>query len=975
MTGTVEASARVASPHIHAKDPAACAGVDGSYPLLCHLVDTAIVSRILWETRLPTRLRSRLDRVASSHGLDTGAVRLAMLAGALHDVGKANPFFQYQERAPQPWALDLAATLDLPATDAALAASLRGDAQHPLRRHEFISHRITAGRWADDADQVAGPGWFATLVGGHHGHWRPTTRPGGVPVDVAGDLLIAGWPEEHDLIVAAAEHAARLRLADLPSLDDRDGVVAFTALSGLLTLADWLASDDSQVETGKRLYEACPHPYASPGFIDWWIRERDAAWRVHVDERLGAAGSASTASWNDAVLTDRASGTRFDPRPLQAEAMAGVRAGGDAGLWVVMYPTGDGKTEAAALRHALRPDEGMIFGLPTRATTDAMERRLGPWLDDAGAHLAKAHMFSGLDDQPRNAPGCSTDCSTNPDWYTTSIRKLVSPNLVATCDQVLSGALAQRHLTFRLLGLAAHHVILDEVHTYDVYQTALLLELLTWWGATGTRVTLLSATLPTSHLREMARAYRSGATGEPAETITVPDTTFPGTLFVPADPGGDLSAVSADPDLVARKPQPTVFALTSAIDRTERADAHVAWVRDTLTQHPASPLAVVANTIGDCSYIAQNLTGTLPGHDVICLHSAMVSGHRSATEQILHRGLGKKAHARGFDPNDPDRRPVVVVGTQVIQASLDFDVDFMSTDLCPAPDVIQRLGRQWRFEAAATATGERALRLGAGANRLMHVVSVGEPADGSPGDPLRITSRGAVPYLPSVLQRTHSWLAERPEVTGRAPLDVFTCSQSWVDAAYDRDPHAILDEQHAKDEMREVVDKWAMLRAADASRADLHKVLLNGKRRGTWRSPTWADLALLTSRNEDEALMRTRYIETETLTVLLFDSTGRSHYVDESGTPVSLPPYNGASLADVPPSRAARLLTWAVPVPSSLRKAAEAAVAATLGIGDGDWRDAWAPRAKALGSIPPLDLAHLDGTARYSPLTGLTKEI
>lgn len=104
------------SPNIHGKDPAACAGVHGSYPLLCHLLDTALVAGILWDTRVRPGLR---ERICTILGVDDATARqVMMLAAGLHDIGKANPFFQYQERvgATSDFAAQLQELLDLPST-------------------------------------------------------------------------------------------------------------------------------------------------------------------------------------------------------------------------------------------------------------------------------------------------------------------------------------------------------------------------------------------------------------------------------------------------------------------------------------------------------------------------------------------------------------------------------------------------------------------------------------------------------------------------------------------------------------------------------------------------------------------------------------------------------------------------------------------------------------------------------------------
>ena len=68
--------------------------------------------------------------------------------------------------------------------------------------------------------------------------------------------------------------------------------------------------------------------------------------------------------------------------------------------------------------------------------------------------------------------------------------------VVATIDHLLLAALAHRHLPLRHVGAASRRtVIVDEVHDADPYMLHLLRRALTWLGAAGVPVVLLSATV------------------------------------------------------------------------------------------------------------------------------------------------------------------------------------------------------------------------------------------------------------------------------------------------------------------------------------------------------------------------------------------------------------------------------------------------------------------------------------------------
>lgn len=968
-------------PRLHGKDPAAAPGLDGSYPVLCHLLDTAVVIETLWDTRVRPKLRARIAEAIGVSESDTR--RLLAFTAAVHDVGKINPFFQYQERygAAGGFAPALAEAVGLPGTPPLLRAAMSGDPKHPLRRHEFISHRIVTGAWADEMDAFHRSPWVGTVAGGHHGYWRDPNEqtgwvggPGG-----RGDQLNQGWTKQQDALLCMVEETFDLKAREVPPLPKADAGVPFICFSGLLTTADWIASEDLRVAEGKTLWgtlaQSTADPYASPEAAREWMERRRPEFAAHVLQALGPTANVTRADIAQATIGS------FHPRALQQEVLD-LTEESDPGLWIAMYPTGDGKTEAAILRGAVNTDEGLVFALPTLATTDAMERRLAELARSLPAGVAfplvKSHQFAQVmtsGDEPEGTDLTDDDCCDHisPTWYTASIRKLVAPNVVATVDQVLVGALAQRHITMRLMGLANHHIVLDEVHTYDPYQTELLIELLYWWGSTRTRVTLLSATLPTTHMRSMLRAYRAGVLGlayeDPAAQIDALEGTFPSTVSVSTTPvGGDVEIHVALPLGAVRRPQDTRIELESVASRAERIAAHAGWARLTARAHPTSPIAIVSNVVADCTAIAEALADdpeVSATHDVLCLHSGLVAGHRRATEQALLQRAGKQAHERGFGS---EHRPIIVVGTQVIQASLDFDVDFMATDLAPAPDLIQRLGRAWRFEAAGDLL--RGGRLAAGSTRALRVVSVVDDQ----GVPSRA---GSVPYLNAVLRRTHAALLER--VVQTPTVDILDFSQDWVDAAYDRDPMSLIaeDEREQSAALDEALDATSKTNAATASRAQLARrgdlsgiAFLPAPRGRHAKSATWKDLVVMTSRADDENLMRTRYIEGDSLNVLLFDSRGTSYYVDpRDGTEVPFPVLDAAALIDM---STPEILRWSTClqtlVPQAFWSYARPAIDATLAGLE------WKPRSKTLASIFPLDLRHLGGVLTYHPRSGLLKE-
>ncbi|MFD3776336.1 CRISPR-associated endonuclease Cas3'' [Streptomyces sp. NPDC058612] len=144
-------------------------GLSGSYPVLCHMLDTAAMAGVLWDVLLGEGTRAR---IAEALGLSVGDARSAVSFWAgLHDLGKISPGFQAQ--VPEAFSL----LRDDPVYR--VAGGVEGLA---VLRHETASHWALAellaqegypqGRRRPSGRQLlrdAVSHQVAQLLGGHHG--------------------------------------------------------------------------------------------------------------------------------------------------------------------------------------------------------------------------------------------------------------------------------------------------------------------------------------------------------------------------------------------------------------------------------------------------------------------------------------------------------------------------------------------------------------------------------------------------------------------------------------------------------------------------------------------------------------------------------------------------------------------------------------------------------------------------------------
>lgn len=349
---------------------------------------------------------------------------------------------------------------------------------------------------------------------------------------------------------------------------------------------------------------------------------------------------------------------------------------------------GAGKTEAAlaaAEIFAARTQAGgLFFGLPTQATANGLFGRLLDWSrqqSEETAHAIRlAHGMADYNEEYcrlfRGTAGTEEDSGRDEgvlvhSWFQGNKQALLADFVVGTVDQLLMAGLRQRHVMLRHLGLAGKIVIVDECHAYDSYMNHYLDIVLKWLGAYHVPVILLSATLPARRRMELVSAYRGGkANGAACEPVAE----YP--LLTWTD--GDTAKQRA---LKLRRDGRQV-----TLDKVTQPEIPT-LMQDHLREGGCA--GVILNTVKKAQRLASQLREVLPNFRVILFHAQYTFPDRAEKETELGALLGKHS-----TPEQRDR--LIVVGTQVLEQSLDIDFDFLVTELCPMDLLLQRIGRLHR---------------------------------------------------------------------------------------------------------------------------------------------------------------------------------------------------------------------------------------------------------------------------------------
>lgn len=660
-----------------------CRGDDRVWlPLVQHLADAAAVAGLMWDRWLPSATKQLIDD--SLPGGRGGKVLVSWLAG-IHDIGKVSPAFAVQVG-------HLAEGMRRVGLDCPVVLPNRRLAHHTLVGHHVVR------QWLKERHGLPPrfAGTYADPVGAHHG----------LPPD---ERLLADIPGRGDLLGRDAWHQVRIEILDavsqvtgaaacLPTWASGPlpGRVLFV-VSGIVTLADWLASDEQRF------------PYGDP--VSDGKERAERAWTT-----LALPGP-----WSPSTLPadpDQALWDRFprlagrSARPLQRWCADLAAATPGPSLMIVEAPMGTGKTEAALLaaetlaRHG--GHGGVFFGLPTMATSDAMFARVLDWIGrqpGGETTVTLAHSKAGLNDAYRGLLRSGTTLSSVCDetqsgtraeavalsWLSGRRKGALANFVVGTIDQALFLALYSRFVALRHLAMVGKVVVIDEVHAADDYMRVYLTRVLEWLAACRVPVVLMSATLPSAQRLELAQAYASGLK---MVVELEPDPPYP-----------LITQVSAAGAVMHSPGQDGDCARVSLVDLGESAEDLGDFLDSRLADGGCA--AVVRNTVRRAQDTYRQLVERWGPDQVVLLHSRFLAPARALTETRLRNLLGPP---EASDRERPTR--LIVVGTQVLEQSLDVDFDLMVSDIAPVDLVLQRMGRLHRHDRPYRPPGGRLPVLG-----------------------------------------------------------------------------------------------------------------------------------------------------------------------------------------------------------------------------------------------------------------------
>ncbi|MBW2031248.1 MAG: CRISPR-associated helicase Cas3' [Deltaproteobacteria bacterium] len=331
------------------------------------------------------------------------------------------------------------------------------------------------------------------------------------------------------------------------------------------------------------------------------------------------------------------------------------------GNTILIAPTGSGKTEAALLwaSRQRRSSAGMprlFYTLPYQASMNAMFDRLnGAFSGKVG--LVHSRSLAALYQRFMDQKYSVEEAVRQAQWMKALARLHVQPVVIFSPYQMLKIVYRLKGHEAMLADYAQGVFVFDEIHAYEPRRLAMILETVKYlreeWGA---RFLVMSATLPAPVRNRVKQAL------------------------------GNPNVITAALPLYKAFSRHQVSVLSGDLLETANLER---GLRD---WHGGKSVLVTCNTVARAQAVYRAILESPlrpPGGEPILLHSRFNARDRLRKEQCILSNLAFGSVGSGLKK----ARPVMVVSTQVVEVSLDMDVDTIYSDPAPLEALIQRFGR------------------------------------------------------------------------------------------------------------------------------------------------------------------------------------------------------------------------------------------------------------------------------------------
>ncbi len=375
--------------------------------------------------------------------------------------------------------------------------------------------------------------------------------------------------------------------------------------------------------------------------------------------------------------------SRFSKTLWQRDVLKDID--GESG--VLIAPTGSGKTEFAIL-WASNTGRKFIYTLPLRVALNDIYHRFGGYLGDVKL-LGLLHSTAFIE----YVKEAKKSDDTNVDEKMTSASLLSHPVTLATPDQIFLTSLNYYGSDKIISIYPLSSIVLDEIQAYNPEMAAVIIKTLKIVENLGGKILIITATLP-PYFRPFF--FKDEKTGEDIpEEFRLNFSNKKHLLDTES-----IKSKIKNYELRRHKIKTVDESLVEYVNEKNNKKSSISVNEDVLIKYLKKlkdngkrSIFIVVNNVSKAIKIYETLEnmknkGKIKD-DIFLLHSRLFEKVKDDTIRKIKEKLGE---IESTDKN----KGIIVVSTQIIEASVDLDFDGMLTEISPIDSQIQRWGRVYR---------------------------------------------------------------------------------------------------------------------------------------------------------------------------------------------------------------------------------------------------------------------------------------
>lgn len=619
---------------------------NGTTSVLQHCIDVGVTTRCLLDR---VYFKSIVQYVSKNLNLsEKSVIQLFSLLSALHDVGKVHPFFQKNFENAKVELLDENLISKMQVNDKGLKI------RHEVVSREIIKEYLQSNNYLNSDLYHLLMGFLYAISSHHEKDKNKAMRDTNV---LKGKDC---WHIYQKEIVTNLLKYFSFNWNELKDCNIQNVDKVCTTFFIVLILSDWVASSYLSEK-----YLEFDDLEKQDKINEYIIRASEEVEKV-LKNQLGLIRENKI----DLSSYEKIFGKKdFILRPVQ-KVLEDVLNKNEFKMLIIEAPMGEGKTEAGlyAAGKMGKDKDGIAFAFPTTVTSNTgYERLKNIFFNNGIFDLNLLHSTSFVHEKLY-----TETVEDVKNFLGSSKTGLFVHNCVCTVDQLMMGVLQARFACLRLLGLINKVLIIDEVHAYDAYMQGILDILLSWCNALDIPVIMLSATLPKKVKERYIQSYSN-------QVYTVKENNYP--LITGITKNDEILEIPVEGTYMKKNINFEFITVEKGYET----------LCDKMKKHidQSENISIICNTVKECVEVYKYVSTYFNKNECLLLHSKFTVEDRVEKEKYILKKLGPNISKRS--------KGLIVVGTQVLEQSLDIDFDTTFTMPCPVDLLFQRLGRNRRF--------------------------------------------------------------------------------------------------------------------------------------------------------------------------------------------------------------------------------------------------------------------------------------